>query len=178
VPGPNQITYNLEADPGPATVLGTLTPLAKTWAGLAHLEAKTVDIVADGIVFPQQVVAAGQVTLPRAVNTVEIGLHFETTIETLPPELMLPEGSPQGRPVSLNEIVVRLYKSIGCKVQDEQIPFRTFGAGVLDKPVPAFTGDKKVDIVGWERGRTLVVKQTQPLPFCLLSVIKRVTVGD
>jgi hypothetical protein len=62
---------------------------------------------------------------------------------------MLPEGTPQGRPVSLSEVVVRLYKSIGCKVENEQMPFRKFGAGVLDKPVAPFTGDKKVDILGW-----------------------------
>jgi hypothetical protein len=154
VPGPNQITYNLEANPGAATVLGTLTPLAKTWAGLTHLEAKTLDIVGDGIVFPQQVVVGGQVTMPRAVNEVEIGLHYETTIETLPPELMLPEGSDAG-PAGLaqSEIVVRLYKSMGCKVENEQVPFRKFGAGVLDKAVAPFTGDKKVDVVGWDAGK-------------------------
>lgn len=177
-PAADQITYALDADPGAATVLGTLLPLAKTWGGLSHLEAKTVDILADGVVFPQQVVAGGAVTLPRAVATVEIGLHYDTTLVTLTPELQLPEGSMQGRPVSLSEVVVRLYNSIGCKVENEQIPFRKFGGSILDKAPTPFTGDKKVDVLGWDRGRQLTIKQTQPLPLCVLAIIKRVTVGD
>jgi hypothetical protein len=135
-------------------------------------------VVADGVVFPQTQVAGGQVTLPRAVASVEIGLHYETTIITLTPEMQLPEGSLQGRPVSISECVVRLYKSIGCKVENEQIPFRKFGAAVLDTPIAPFTGDKRVAVLGWERGRQLTIKQTQPLPFCLLSIMMKVTVGD
>jgi hypothetical protein len=165
-------------DPGVETAFGTLTPLAKVWAGFGHLEAKMLDIVADGVVFPQVQVIGGQITLPRAVATIEAGLHYETTLVTLTPELMLPEGSTQGRPVSLSEVVVRLYKSIGCKVENEQVPFRKFGASILDKPVAPFTGDKKVDILGWQRGKQLTIKQTQPLPLCVLAIIKRVTVGD
>jgi hypothetical protein len=176
--GADTITYALEADPGVETAFGTLTPLAKVWAGFAHLEAKMLDVVADGVVFPQVQVIGGQITLPRAVATLEAGLHYETTLVTLTPELMLPEGTTQGRPVSLSEVVVRLYNSIGCKVENEQVPFRKFGAGILDKPVAPFTGDKKVDILGWARGKQLTIKQTQPLPLCVLAIIKRVTVGD
>jgi hypothetical protein len=178
VPAADKITFALEADPGVSTTLGTLTPLARVWAGFGHLEAKTLDILGDGVVFPQITVVGGQITLPRAVASLEAGLHYETTIVTLTPELMLPEGTPQGRMVSLSEVVVRLYKSIGCKVENEQIPFRRFGAGVLDQPVQPFTGDKKVDIIGWARGRQLTIKQTQPLPLCVLAIMKKVTVGD
>lgn len=178
VPLATRITYVLEADPGLATVLGTLTPLAATWAGFGHLEAETIDIVADGVVFPQALVTAGQVTLPRAVASIEGGEHYETTIIDLPIEVLLPEGSAQGRPVSLSDVRVRLYNTVGCKVDNEQIPFRKFGAAVLDKPVAPFTGVKKVDVLGWEVDRVLTIKQTQPLPFCLLSIIRRVTVGD
>jgi hypothetical protein len=178
VPAADKITFALENDPGASTTLGTLTPLARVWAGFAHLEGKSLDILGDGVVFQQITVVAGQITLPRAVASLEAGLHYETTIVTLTPELMLPEGTPQGRMVSLSEVVVRLYKSIGCKVENEQIPFRRFGAGVLDQPVQPFTGDKKVDIIGWSRGRQLTIKQTQPLPLCVLAIMKKVTVGD
>lgn len=177
-PAADKITYSLFADPGLAIVLGTFLPLAKLWAGLGHLEAKTVDILGDGVVFPQQAVVAGSVTLPRAVATVEIGLHYDTTIVTLSPELALPEGSAQGRPVSINDVTVRLYKSIGCKVENEQLPFRKFGTSVLDKPVAPFTGDKRVDITGWDRAKSITIMQPQPLPLCVLAVVKRVTVGD
>ena len=177
-PSGTQLTFGKEANPGAATTLGTLTPLAKVWGGFSHLEGKTIDILADGVVFPQATVTGGNVTLPRATASIEGGLHYKTTMVTLPPELMLPEGSVQGRPVSISECTVRLYKSIGCKVEAEQVPFRKFGANVLDTPIAPFTGDKQVPIVGWQRGKKITITQDQPLPLCVLAVVKRVTVGD
>lgn len=183
VPAADKITYNLETDPGVDTVLGTLTPLAKVWSGFGHLEAKTLDVLADGVVFPPVVVAGGLVTLPRAVASIEAGLPFRGILECLPVELQLPEGTAQGRPISLSELFVRFYNTVGARVavgddKGETLPFRKFGAGVLDAPVAPYTGDKQVTVVGWKRGQTVKIYRDQPLPQCVLAVIKRVTVGD
>ena len=72
----------------------------------------------------------------------------------------------------------RLYKTIGCKVENERLPFRKVGAAVLDTPIQPFTGDKQVTVIGWARGRKLTIMQDQPLPMCVLAIIKRVTLGD
>jgi hypothetical protein len=149
-----------------------------TWTGFDHLHGKTLDVLGDGVVMPAATVSAGQITLPREATSVEAGLHYTTTIVTLPPEAGLPEGSMQGRPVSISDVVVKLYRSIGCEVEGEQIPFRAFGEDVLDAPVDPFTGDKRVSTIGWERGRKLTIRQTQPLPLCVLSLVKRISVGD
>lgn len=172
------IKFNLETDPGAATVLGTATPLSSTWAGLGHLEAKTVDVVADGVVFPQKVVASGQITLPRAVASVEIGLHYKSTIALLNPELPLPDGSAQGRPVSVSEFTVRLHKTLGGMVNGEVLPFRKFGAGILDQPLVPFTGDKTVTLLGWDRTTDIEIIQDQPLPMQVLAAFYKVSVGD
>lgn len=148
-----------------------------TWSA-AHLENATVDVKGDGIVFPQTVVKGGMVTLPRAVEQVEIGIPYTSTVVTLPPEVQLPEGSVVGRPVSINDVTVKLYRSLGCKVEGERLPFRKFGASVLDDAVEPFTGDKRVTVTGWERGRKLTFVQDQPLPMCILAVAKKVSVGD
>jgi hypothetical protein len=179
-PSGTQLTASLEANPGVSTTLGTVTPLAKVWSGFGHLEAKTVDILvlADGVVFPTATVSAGTVTLPRATASIEGGLHYTTTLTTLPVELQLPEGSAQGRPISFSECTIRLYKTIGGTVESEQLPFRQFGAGILDVAIAPFTGDKKVPVIGWTVGKKLTITQTQPLPLCVLAIIKRVTVGD
>lgn len=149
------------------------------WSGFDHLIGQTIDIKGDGIVFPQVTVdGSGQVTLPREVTEIEGGLHYDTTIITLPPEVQLPEGAVLGRPVSINDVTVKLYRSIGCKIEGERLPFRRFGTGALDAAVQPFTGDKRVTTVGWERGRKLTIVQDQPLPLCVLAVAKKVTVGD
>lgn len=148
-----------------------------TWTGLSHLEGKTVDIVADGVVMPQQTVASGQLTLPRNAKAVEIGLHYDSEVVDLPVAIQTPIGISRGMSVSINEIYVLLHQSTGCEINGETIPFRKFGEDVLDKPVTPFTGFKKAAVLGWNEGR-VTIKQTLPLPFTVLAIIKKVTVND
>lgn len=147
------------------------------WTGLSHLEGKTVDILADGIVMPQQTVQSGQITLPRNAKAVEIGLHYDSEIEDLPVAIQTAVGISRGMAVSVNEILVLLHNSVGCEINGEVVPFRKFGTGVLDKPVTPFTGLKKVNNIGWDEGK-ITIKQTQPLPFTVLAIIKKVTAND
>lgn len=150
-----------------------------TWGGLAHLEGKTVDIVADGIVMQQQTVVAGQVTLPRPARFVQIGLNFVTKIKTLTPEVQGSTGSVQGNSMRIGEITLRFLETTGCKVNGQIIAFRSTGAGTLDQPPELFTGVHRMENLGWERGQaSITITQEQPLPFQLLSVIKKATFND
>lgn len=160
-------------------ILGTHATGATIWTGLDHLEGKTVDIVADGAVMEQQVVTSGQITLPRNALEVEIGLHYESLIELLDIEIQSGAGSAQGNAVRTGEAIVRLLASSGCDIQGQPIPFRRFGAGILDQAVQPFTGDKRIELLGWQRtGGSITIRQTQPLPMHVLSVIRKVSVND
>lgn len=160
-------------------ILGTHPTGAATWTGLSALEGKTVDIVADGAVMPQQVVTGGQITLPRNALAVEIGLHYESLIELLNIEINSGTGTAQGNAVRTGEATVRLLNSSGCDIQGQPIPFRRFGVGVLDQAVQPFTGDKRIELLGWERsGGSITIRQTQPLPMHVVAVIRRVSVND
>jgi hypothetical protein len=160
-------------------VLGDHPTGASVWSGLDHLEGKTVDIVADGAVMEQQVVTAGQITLPRNALAVEIGLHYESVIELLNIEINSGTGTAQGNAVRTGEATVRLLNSSGCDIQGQPIPFRRFGAGVLDQAVQSFTGDKRIELLGWERsGGSITIRQTQPLPMHIVAVIRKVSVND
>ena len=159
------------------SVTGTSVGGAATWTGLDHLEGKIVDVVADGFVMAQQTVTGGQITLPRTANAVEIGLAYSTRIKLLPIEL---QGlSAQGNMVRVGDCYLRFLETIGCTVDGQQVPFRAFGDSLLDEaPVP-FTGEKRVDLQGWERsGGSVTIEQNQPLPFHLLSVVRRVSVNN
>ena len=148
-----------------------------TWTGLSHLEGKTVDILADGVVMPSQVVASGQITLPRTAQSVEIGLHYGTTIELLPVEVPTGLGTAQGQAVSVSKVIVRLSNSIGCTVDGDVLPFRKFGADILNENVLPFTGDKEKTRSGWSDRGVVKIEQTQPLPLTVLAVIREVTVN-
>jgi len=185
VTGANNYTYALSSDPGAATVLGTAAKATTSWSGLSPLEAKTVDIVADGYVATQKTVAAGAITLDKAAYSVEIGLHYKTTIKTLPPEVPTGQGTAQGNALSIHETIVRFYKTKGGTINGQPITTRKFGAGaVLDQPIAEFTGDKRIENLGWGRAGsgdsdgTVTIVKTQPLPMQVLAVIKRLTVND
>lgn len=176
--GGTTIKFALAANPGATTVLGTTTPLASTWGGFGHLEGKTIDILGDGIVMTQSLVTAGNVTTDRPVASIEGGLHYESTLITLPPEIAGPSGTAQGNQISISKCNVRLYQSEGCNVEGEEIPFRKFGMGVLTGAAIPFTGDKEVGTTNWQQGKQLTIKQKKPLPCCVLAIAKRVTVND
>lgn len=152
---------------------------SKVWGGLAHLEGKSVDIVADGVVMQQQVVTGGQVTIPRNAFSTSIGLNFKTRIKTLTPEVTGNVGSAQGNSMRIGEISLRFLDTTGCKINGQTVSFRSTGEGVLDKATGLFTGIKRMEKLGWERGQaSLDITQDQPLPFHLLNVIKKITIND
>ena len=155
-----------------AAVTGTGSAGSATWSGLAHLEGQTVDVVADGAVMPQHTVSSGQITLSRPAKSVEIGLHFESTIETLSPEVQTTEGTTQNAKKRTSEVTMRFLETTGAECNGQVIPFRRFGPKILNQPAPLFTGDHYWGKLGWERGEdTLLIQQRQPLPFHLLAII-------
>ncbi|MGH8381747.1 hypothetical protein [Pseudomonas sp.] len=149
------------------------------WNGLGHLEGETLDIVADGVVMQQQVVVAGQITLPRTAYNIQAGLPFKTKVKTLTPEVQSSTGSAQGNSMRINEVILRFLETTGCKVNGQTIAFRNLGANTLDQPPPLFSGDHRLENLGWERGQASIeITQEQPLPFHLLCVIKKITIND
>lgn len=155
-----------------AAVTGTSEAGAATWSGFSHLEGVTVDVVADGAVMPQQVVSGGQITLSRKANAIEAGLHYETSIRTLTPEVPTTEGTTQNAKKRTSEVTMRFLETTGAECNGQVLPFRSFGPKILNKPAPLFTGDHYWGKLGWERGEdTLLIQQRQPLPFHLLAII-------
>lgn len=178
-------TYLRAGNPGPTATNGFAEKATVNWSGFDHLEGETVDIVADGYVATPKTVTAGAVVLNKAAYEVEIGLHYKTTIQTLPPEIGSGQGSAQGNAMSIHEVLVRFHKTKGGTVNGQPIPMRDFGTGaVLDQPVPEFTGDKRIENLGWGRvgsgdsDGTVTIEQDQPLPMQVLAVILRMSVND
>lgn len=149
---------------------------AQSFTGLEHLEGKTVDIVADGVVMQQSQVVNGSISVERKAYKVCVGLPYVTKVETLASELQGASSTIQGSNTRIGEAVLRFMTTTGCKINGDVVPFRSFGTKVLDKPAPMFTGDHKMELSGWNN--TIAIEQDQPLPFYLLAVIKKVTVND
>jgi hypothetical protein len=150
-----------------------------TWTGLDHLESETVHCIADGVHMGTFVVTSGAITLPRAAKRVLIGLLFLPEIVTLTPEIQGASGTIQGDAMSTNRVTVRLYRTIGCTVNGQEVASgRVIGPDQLDTIPEIFTGDKDVSTIGWKRGVSeITVSQDSPLPFHLLAVVREITIN-
>ena len=153
---------------------GTVTGASTTVTSLDHLEGETVQILIDDAVYPAQIVTNGAITisLPStfASKTIEVGLGFVSTLKTMKIEAGAKPGSvAQGRKKRYNEVIVRFLSTVGATINGDQLPFRS-SADEMGQPIPAFTGDKKVTNLGWDRSGQITVQQTQPLPMTILGI--------
>lgn len=139
--------------------------------GLPH-EDKTLDIICDGSVQRSEVVDSGAVVFQRAsTESFEVGLPMQVVARTMPVEIRLQTGSRiafKKRLVQINAIVENTQH---LNLNGQPVPFRNFDNPLLDDPVPAFTGIKRLDGVrGYSRDITVEVTQTLPLNMTLLAL--------
>ena len=156
---------------------------ATTFTGLDHLEGQTVAILADGATHPDKPVSSGSVVLDRSATNVKIGLAYNSILKTMRIDAGSQDGTSQGKTKRIYEITARLYQSVGVEVGPdlsnmERIPFRT-SANPMDEGIPVFTGDKEVEFRGdYDTDGYILVRQTQPLPFTILSLYPRLVTND
>ncbi len=162
------------------SLAGTVAPPGATvWNGLAHLEGAEVDVVADDAYAGRFTVASGAITLPRAAESVLIGLPYLSQIELLDPELQTGMGSAVGNSMRTGEITLRLLDSIGGTINGQKIPTRQLGPAQLNTPPITRSELYRVENLGWARGESpVVIEQPLPLRFQLLAVARKFTVND
>ncbi len=157
---------------------------ANIWSGLDHLEGKSVSIVADGALLPDQLVQGGSVTLSEPASSVQIGLSYTHIVEPLPPNESGQVGA--GRKLRLVEGIFRLKDTASLTLDvgrgAKNIALEQFGeTQILDGGMSVISGDVKVRSLGWQKDGTKPlwkIEQSAPLPFELLSVISEIKVND
>ena len=152
-------------------------------SGLSHLEGQVVAILADGSTHPNKTVSSGAITLERSAKNVKVGLAFTSLLQTMRLDAGSQDGTSQGKTKRIYDITVRMFETIGIEVGPdlnnmERIPFRS-SANLMDEGIPPFTGDKEIEFRGnYETDGFIFVRQTQPLPFTILSLYPRLTTND
>jgi len=164
---------------------GLLTDCAKTGGAVSsltatHLAAKTVNLLLDGLVQADTVVAAGgTVTLPRASTTsYQVGLPIAIEARTMPVDIKLQTGTRVGFKKRIVEVSALVLETQHMKINGVEVPFRTFDtAGILDADVPEFTGTKTLNgILGYSNEAKITITQSYPLKFTLLGMEYKVAV--
>jgi hypothetical protein len=167
-----------------SALTGTAATAKSTWSGLDHLEGETVAILADGAEHAARTVIGGAVTLDQPASMVQIGLAYTHTVEPLPPMVQTARGGTQGGRIRPVAITLRLQDTAALRLDTGRgftnVPFKTFGAPLLDTPPQPFTGDKTVRALGWRKDGTRPlwrIEQSTPLPFTLLSVTTEISIN-
>ena len=158
----------------------TLTGFSgNTYGGHSHLDGKTVKVIRDDIVDPDQTVSSGNVTAGGQPTTyLEAGLDYAVEVVTNPVELRLPSGVVAGQRKRILEVTPNMYLTQNLALNNHTLPLQTIalsGAG----GVSAFTGKKKTPgFLGYSRDAQITITQTQPVFFTLLSLDYKVSVGQ
>jgi hypothetical protein len=170
--------------PSALTSSGTALEVTQSVTGLEHLEWETVDILADGGTHAQKDVdTGGVVTLDRYAHVIVVGLPYISYLEPMRLEVGGTKGTSQGKPKRISSIVIRFFKTLGCKVGPNANDLRiiTFrrGSDSMDSPPPLYTGDKRVTFPSiWNANGDICLVQDQPLPMSVVAIIPDVITND
>ena len=159
-------------------------------SGLSHLRGKTVAILADGAVHPQKVVSAGgTISLDYAASKIQVGLPYDSTLETLDLEGGGAEGPAQGKKRSVSKVLVRFYNTgSGVRIgrgsdrgtieQLDTLDFRD-GSALMGSPEPLVSGIIPVEFPrAWQREARVKVVTNNPLPCSVLSMVATMKTED
>ena len=153
-------------------------------SGFDHLAGRAVTVLADGAVHPDVTVAAdGSIDLNWAAETIQAGLPYTSTLETLNVEAGAPDGTSQGKTKRIHSAAIRFWRTVGALFGPDEghldrIPFRG-SANLMNSAVSPFTGDKVVDFQGdYESEGRVVIRQDQPLPMTVLAIMSQLSTHD
>ena len=139
-------------------------------SGLTHLEGKTVSVLADGSVMPQQVVTGG--ALPSSV--VHVGLPISADLQLPPFAAQIDNGMGQGRNKSINKAWLRVINSSGVFAGpsfDDLVPYAQRQFEPYGTPPSLITGEIEIVVdPDWSGTGQLCVRQTDPLPLTIASI--------
>ncbi len=166
-----------------AALVGTAATPTTVWGGLAHLEGRTVTVIADGTPAGTATVAAGRITLDTPATALQAGLPFSHVIEPLPVNPAAEGGA--GRVLRLVEVGFRLEDTAALRVDvgagPTDLPLHRFGPQPAGGVPERVSGDRRLRALGWRSDIDTPlwrIEQDAPLPFTLLSVTMELKVND
>ncbi len=163
-------------------------PPATVLNGLSHLEGQTLVALADGNVVRNLTVTDGSVHLQNAASKIHIGLPVTAAIETLDLDVGQVQGlgTVQGRSKSVSEVTFRVENTRGIFTGPEDgerdsgtlVEYKQRRNENWDEAISLYTGDLTITPYwDWNTSGAMWVKQFDPLPMTILSIMPDVTLG-
>jgi hypothetical protein len=157
---------------------------ATVFTGLGHLEGETVQVVADGALKRPRTVQNGSVTLEAPASRVHVGLGYSCVLQPMRLEVQAPGGTAQGRRKRILSVTARFMHTVAGKVcagdddaerYEPVLPHpRNTAAGAAPR---LYTGDRFLRLAGGtDREGLFTIRQDDPLPMTVVSVVPEVQV--
>lgn len=155
-----------------------------TISGLSHLEAKKVQILADGAEQTEREVKDGSILLELDAWKIIVGLGYQSYIKTMPLEAGSQNGTAMGKRKRINELSLRVWRTIGCRVGKDledlqEVSYRN-PQTPMGIPESLYTGiipNIKYN-QGWTWDASITVEQSRPFPMNILAIAPIVTEVD
>jgi hypothetical protein len=156
----------------------------KELTNLDHLEGKTVQILADGGVVPPEIVDSGSLTLDIDGWYINVGLHYQSYIKTLPIDAGSQNGTSIGKRKRINELSLRVWRSLGMSVgydldNLQNIIYRQANTemGLPEEFITDIITNIKYN-QGWVWSNSITISQEEPLPMNILQIAPIMTEVD
>ena len=155
-----------------------------TVSGLNHLAGQTVAILADGAVFPQQVVGSdGTLTIPQPASIITVGLPIQAQLESLPIDVGEPTIQGKRKRVSRIRVLVENTRGLKAGPVNQQkgpllVEFKERSIEAYGTPTNLVTGQEFVNTNGtWDVYGTVLIQQDNPLPCSILGIVPEFELG-
>lgn len=149
--------------------------------GLDHLNGYEVGILADGEELARQTVADG--TLPVAIaaaSKIQIGIPYNSDLETLNVEVNMPDGTLQGRRVKVSDVAIRVMNSRGGYIGPDANTLHPISGSPMSGSLVATydisgalcSGEIKENLgAGYEDGGRVYFRQSSPYPITIVALL-------
>lgn len=158
-------------------------PAVTTLSGLYHLVGKTVQVLADGAVFPERVVpASGTIVLDEPASVVHVGLPYVSDFQTLPLAFEAAPAGGQGMMKNVSDVRVRVAQTnvlqAGPDFDRLVTPPTRDVATPMGSPPTLRQGEFRFAIPpNWGGDGAVCIRQDLPLPLTVLSMVLHVSTG-
>lgn len=149
-----------------------------TVTGLRHLEGLEVQILADGAVHPPQTVTNGSITLEdgETASVISVGLGYNSDFMTLPLVLERMEALGQGTTKNAGKVYVRVDNSSLLKAGPSFDRLTEYPPRAVSDPYgspPALRSGMLTFAIApnWSDDAPVCIRQDQPLPLSILSLV-------
>lgn len=148
--------------------------------GLWHLEGELVSILGDGATHPPQVVTKGSVTLQAPCSKIAIGKQIIADLQTLPLALEI-QAYGQGTTKNISKAYVRVANSSSLMIGptfDKLRAVKQRTTENMGSPPNVMNDEEPINLdPQWNDNGQVCIRQDQPLPMTVLSMVLDAAVG-